>query len=82
MLNTSSPSGSGSGAAASVNSGGVRGQSHSRSTSVAGRKSGEQLAIQEEDEDDIEEVDVFSPITAGEGVEETIFAEGEMPSER
>lgn len=65
MLNvTSSPSASGEG-------GRSRGQSHSRSTSVVGRKSGE-LVIQEEDEDDVEEVDAFSPIL-GPGEVEQIF---------
>ncbi len=41
----------------------VRSEGNSRSTSVQGRRSGE--IIEEEDEDDIEEVDVFSPIGAG-----------------
>jgi hypothetical protein len=48
--------------------------SHSRSTSVGGRRSGE--IIQEEDEDDVEEVDQFSPLTGPE-LEEHIYAEGE-----
>ena len=46
----------------------------SRSTSVGGgRRSGE--IIEEENEDEIEEVEVFSPIVAGAGVhiEETIL---------
>lgn len=50
----------------------------SRSTSVVGRTSGE--IIEEEDEDEIEEVEVFSPVVAGERtawgetvIEETIF---------
>ncbi|CCU76789.1 putative serine-threonine protein kinase [Blumeria hordei DH14] len=48
---------------------------HSRSTSQGGRGSGE--IIQEEDEDDIEEVDAFSP-TAGPGeIEEPVFPAGE-----
>ena len=48
----------------------------SRSTSVAGRRSGELVPpVQEEDEDEVEEVEVFSPITA-QDVEETI-KEGE-----
>jgi hypothetical protein len=63
MLNTSAPNGAVSGSAS-------RGQSHSRSTSLAGRRSGE--IIQEEDEDEIEEVDAFSPIL-GPGESETIF---------
>lgn len=70
MLNTlvtSSPtSPSGAGAAHG------RAGSHSRSTSVGGtRRSGE--IIQEEDEDEVEEVEAFSPIAAGEEVEETVF---------
>lgn len=50
----------------------------SRSASAVGRRSGE--IIEEEDEDEIEEVEVFSPIVAGERtawgetvIEETIF---------
>lgn len=70
-LNTSSPMPSG-GASGS----GTRGGSHSRSTSLAGRRSGE--IIEEEDEDEIEEVEAFSPIT-GEEVEETIYPPGETP---
>lgn len=54
-----------------------RAGSHSRSASVAGRRSGE--IIEEEDEDEIEEVEAFSPITGPGEVEETIFAPGEMP---
>jgi len=38
---------------------------------VAGRRSGE--IIEEEDEDEIEEVDVFSPITGPGEIEEMIF---------
>ncbi|CAG8973404.1 hypothetical protein HYALB_00000168 [Hymenoscyphus albidus] len=59
-LNTSNPGPSGS----------TRTGSHSRSASVAGRRSGE--IIEEEDEDEVEEVDAFSPI-ADDMVEETIF---------
>lgn len=56
--------------------------SHSRSASAVGRRSGEITGIEEEDEDEIEEVDAFSPITGpGEVVEETIFAPGETPGE-
>ncbi|KAH7189660.1 uncharacterized protein B0J16DRAFT_383526 [Fusarium flagelliforme] len=59
--------------------------SHSRSASASGlgRRSGE-ITIQEEDEgsemdDDIEEVDVFSPVIGGPGekIEEQIFEENE-----
>lgn len=66
MLNvTSSPNGS-------VNGGEGRSRqgSHSRSASV-NRRSVE--IIQEDDEDEIEEVDAFSPITGPGEVEETIF---------
>jgi len=48
-----------------------RGQSHSRSTSLVGKRSGE--IIQEEDEDEIEEVEAFSPITGPGESEEIIF---------
>ena len=68
MLNTSIPNGSASGSG-SGNS--KRGHSHSRSTSLAGRRSGE--IIQEEDEDEIEEVEAFSPITGPDEVEESIY---------
>ncbi|RDL34621.1 Kinase-like protein [Venustampulla echinocandica] len=72
MLHTSpSPSGVGS------SSGTGRASSHSRSASLAGRRSGE--IIEEEDEDDIEEVDAFSPIIGPGMVEETFFPEGETP---
>ncbi|KUJ22401.1 kinase-like protein [Mollisia scopiformis] len=62
MLNTSSSSGSANG------SGHNRTGSHSRSASVAGRRSGE--IIEEEDEDEIEEVDAFSPLNGPEEIEE------------
>lgn len=62
MLNTSPASGSGNG------SGHNRAGSHSRSASVVGRRSGE--IIEEEDEDEIEEVDAFSPLNGPEEVEE------------
>jgi len=65
MLNTSVPITTSAGSSAS------RGQSHSRSTSLAGRRSGE--IIQEEDEDEVEEVDAFSPITGPGETEEIIF---------
>ncbi|RDW77104.1 hypothetical protein BP6252_05157 [Coleophoma cylindrospora] len=71
LLNTSSPR---SGDASSITSGG-RGGSHSRSTSIAGRQSEE--IIQEEDEDDIEEVEAFSPLI-GPGEVETIYPPPEM----
>jgi serine/threonine protein kinase len=73
MLNTSnttSPGPSGSS---------IRTGSHSRSASVAGRRSGEITGIEEEDEEEIEEVDDFSPITGPGKIEETIFAPGETP---
>ncbi|KAE8452114.1 hypothetical protein EG329_001581 [Mollisiaceae sp. DMI_Dod_QoI] len=70
MLNTSSSGGSGSG------SGHNRAGSHSRSTSVAGRRSGE--IIEEEDEDEIEEVDAFSPLNGPEEVEE-VYPATETP---
>lgn len=65
-----------SGGAMGFGGGEGRKSSHSRSASLAGRRSGE--IIEEEDEDDIEEVDAFSPLT-GPDVEETIFGPGEMP---
>ncbi|KAF8863331.1 Pkinase-domain-containing protein [Acephala macrosclerotiorum] len=65
MLNTSSPSGSGNGP------GHHRTGSHSRSTSVAGRRSGE---IIEEEDEDVEEVDAFSPLTGPGEVEEVYSA--------
>jgi len=73
MLNTSSPSPSGG-------AGHTRAGSHSRSASVAGRRSGE--IIEEEDEDEIEEVDTFSPITGPGEIEETIFPAMESPGEK
>jgi hypothetical protein len=66
MLNTSSPTAAGGPSASHGRAG-----SHSRSTSVAGRRSGE--IIEEEDEDEVEEVEAFSPIKAGEEIEEPIF---------
>jgi len=73
MLNTSSPSPAGGPVGSSVRTG-----SHSRSTSVAGRRSTEVKVIEEEDEDEIEEVDAFSPIMGNE-TEETIYPPGETP---
>lgn len=64
MLNTSIPNGTASGGGSAK-----RGQSHSRSTSLVGRRSGE--IIQEEDEDEVEEVEAFSPILGPDEVEET-----------
>lgn len=67
MLNTSSPVSPGN----TVGTAGRAG-SHSRSTSVGGgRRSGE--IIQEEDENEVEEVEAFSPVAAGEEVEEPVF---------
>lgn len=70
MLNTASGSGSGSG------SGHNRAGSHSRSASVVGRRSGE--IIEEEDEDEIEEVDAFSPLN-GPGETEEMYPAVETP---
>jgi serine/threonine protein kinase len=72
MLNTSSPMATSSGGSHS------RAGSHSRSASQAGRRSGE---IIEEEDEDIEEVDAFSPIT-GPGEIETIFAAGDTSMEK
>jgi hypothetical protein len=49
------------------------GTSGSRSTSVQGRRSGDFMGITEEEEEDVEEVEEFSPVMAsmGEVVEET-----------
>lgn len=48
-----------------------RSEANSRSTSVQGRRSGDFMGIEEEDEDEIEEVEEFSPITRpGEFAEE------------
>ena len=58
------------GAAASLGGHIRRETSLSRSGSAAGRRSGE--IIEEEDEDDIEEVDTFSPIVGPGEVEESI----------
>jgi len=68
MLNTSVGNSSGIAGGSSVRTG-----SHSRSTSVAGRRSGEITGIEEEDEDEIEEVEAFSPITGPGEIEETIY---------
>ena len=50
---------------------GERKGSHSRSTSLVGRRSGEQTVIEEEDED-VEEVDYFPPVRAEDGEVATI----------
>ncbi|TGO54150.1 hypothetical protein BOTNAR_0276g00100 [Botryotinia narcissicola] len=71
-LNTTSPVASGSG----NGHGHTRTGSHSRSTSIAGRRSGE--IIQEEDEEEIEEVDVFTPVTGPGETEEMVFTPGDM----
>jgi hypothetical protein len=68
MLNTSSPTSTG-------NVPFSRAASHSRSTSLTGKRSGE--IIEEEDENEIEEVEAFSPVTGGEEVEETIYPPAE-----
>jgi serine/threonine protein kinase len=74
MLNvTSSPNANTSNSSDTRSKGG-----HSRSTSLAGRRSGE--IIQEEDEDEVEEVDSFSPL-AGTEIEEQIFGPGETPKD-
>lgn len=55
--------------------------SHSRSASASGvgRRSGEMDAVAEEDDDEVEEVEVFSPVIQhpGETVEEQIYEEDE-----
>jgi hypothetical protein len=68
MLNTSLPTSTG-------NVPFSRAASHSRSTSLTGKRSGE--IIEEEDENEIEEVEAFSPVTGGEEVEETIYPSAE-----
>jgi serine/threonine protein kinase len=75
MLNTSSPISGGGGGGGSHS----RAGSHSRSASQGGRRSGE---IIEEEDEDVEEVDAFSPITGPGEIEETIYAAGETPIER
>lgn len=71
--NFAAPSGSGSGSPAPHRAGRVdNGGGGSRSASQVGRTSGE--IIEEEDEDEVEEVDAFSPI--GAGAEETVWEEG------
>jgi serine/threonine protein kinase len=73
ILNATGPSVNGGGAGNGTKIAG----SHSRSTSVAGRRSGE--IIEEEDEDDVEEVEQFSPLTGPE-LEEHIYGAGETPT--
>ncbi|RFU26731.1 hypothetical protein B7463_g9618, partial [Scytalidium lignicola] len=70
MLNTAASNGPGGGGVGSSSH--SRAASHSRSTSVGGRRSGE--IIQEEDEDEIEEVDEFSPSVGPVETEEEMFA--------
>ena len=74
-----SPAGSGSVSPAPhrVTSREKNGGSGSRSASQVGRTSGE--IIKEEDEDEVEEVDAFSPV--GAGMEETVWEEGDMEKE-
>ncbi|KAL8730442.1 MAG: hypothetical protein Q9166_004080 [cf. Caloplaca sp. 2 TL-2023] len=71
-----SPGGSGSGSPAPHRAGRDNG-SGSRSASQVGRASGE--IIEEEDEDEVEEVDAFSPV--GAGAEETVWEEGDVERE-
>jgi hypothetical protein len=67
---------------------GERKSSHSRSTSVVGRKSGELAIVGEEEEqeeeeeeefEDVEEVDQFGPVT-GEGSTVEVFLEDPAPT--
>jgi hypothetical protein len=66
---------------------GERKSSHSRSTSVVGRKSGELAIVGEEEEqeeeeeefEDVEEVDQFGPVT-GEGSTVEVFLEEPAPT--
>ncbi|KAL8703291.1 MAG: hypothetical protein Q9201_003532 [Fulgogasparrea decipioides] len=74
----SSGSGSGSPAPHHRSSGRDNVGSGSRSASQAGRTSGE--IIEEEDEDEVEEVDAFSPL--GAGAEETVWEEGDADGEQ
>ncbi|OWP07573.1 serine/threonine protein kinase [Marssonina coronariae] len=71
MLNTSSPTSAGNGHA--------RTGSNSRSASVVGKRSGE--IIEEEDEDEVEEVEAFSPLS-GPGEIEEVFPAGETPGKK
>ncbi len=75
-----SPAGSGSGSPAPHRVTGREkgGGSGSRSASQVGRTSGE--IIEEEDEDEVEEVDAFSPV--GAGMEETVWEEGDLEKEK
>ncbi|KAI4207560.1 MAG: hypothetical protein LQ346_000492 [Caloplaca aetnensis] len=75
----STPGGSGSGSPAPHHRavGRDSGGNGSRSGSQAGRTSGE--IIEEEDEDEVEEVEAFSPV--GAGAEETVWEEGERGDE-
>jgi hypothetical protein len=53
------------------------GHGHSRSTSAVGRRSGEQT-IEDIEEEEVEEVDAFGPLT-GDGVEVDVAFEKEEP---
>ncbi|KAL8773127.1 MAG: hypothetical protein Q9209_001803 [Squamulea sp. 1 TL-2023] len=78
FTSSSSPAGSGSGSGSPaphrVGREKNSGSGGSRSASQAGRTSGE--IIEEEDEDEVEEVDAFSPV--GAGMEETVWEEGDI----
>lgn len=64
----------------SPSAGRIRSEGNSRSGSIQGRRSGEIMGIEEEDEDEIEEVEEFSPITRpGEFVEEVTSPGVEKP---
>jgi hypothetical protein len=56
-----------------------RDSSVGRSASAAGRRSGE--IIEEEDEDDVEEVDRFSPVTGPGEIEEVLKSDEEADGE-
>ncbi|KFY00446.1 hypothetical protein O988_03299 [Pseudogymnoascus sp. VKM F-3808] len=56
------------------------GHGHSRSTSAVGRRSGEQTTIEEEEEE-VEEVDAFGPLT-GEGVDVEVVFENPREEEK
>jgi len=62
----------------------MRGESAtgSRSTSVQGRRSGDFMGITEEEEEDVEEVEEFSPVMASMGeVVEELTTEAPTPGE-
>jgi hypothetical protein len=56
----------------------VRGEAGSRSGSVQGRRSGE-IIVEEEEDEDVEEVEEFSPVKESAG--EVVLEEGEEPDE-